>query len=87
MRHDLQARYPEYAEKVKFYIGDVRNPQTIKDAMWGVDYVFHVAALKQVPSCEFFSMEAVRTNSSSLVRKTSSRDPQSLNIGGCKAAA
>ena len=62
MRHDLQARYPEHANKVKFYIGDVRNAQSIKDAMWGVDYVFHAAALKQVPSCEFFPMEAVRTN-------------------------
>lgn len=62
MRHDLQARFPEYAGKVKFYIGDVRNAQAIKDAMWGVDYVFHAAALKQVPSCEFFPMEAVRTN-------------------------
>jgi UDP-glucose 4-epimerase len=62
MRHDLQAKFPEYAGKVKFYIGDVRNAQSIKDAMWGVDYVFHAAALKQVPSCEFFPMEAVRTN-------------------------
>ena len=62
MRHDLQARYPDYANKVKFHIGDVRNAQSIKDAMWGVDYVFHAAALKQVPSCEFFPMEAVRTN-------------------------
>ena len=62
MRHDLQARYPEHASKVKFYIGDVRNAQSIKDAMYGVDYVFHAAALKQVPSCEFFPMEAVRTN-------------------------
>ena len=62
MRHDLQARFPDYANKVKFHIGDVRNPQSIKDAMWGVDYVFHAAALKQVPSCEFFPMEAVRTN-------------------------
>jgi UDP-glucose 4-epimerase len=62
MRHDLQARFPEYAGKVKFYIGNVRNLQSIKDAMWGVDYVFHAAALKQVPSCEFFPMEAVRTN-------------------------
>ena len=62
MRHDLQARYPEYANKVKFYIGDVRNAQSVKDAMPGVDYVFHAAALKQVPSCEFFPMEAVRTN-------------------------
>lgn len=62
MRHDLQARFPEHAGKVKFYIGDVRNAQSIRDAMWGVDYVFHAAALKQVPSCEFFPMEAVRTN-------------------------
>ena len=62
MRHDLQAMYPEYAHKVKFYIGDVRQYQSIKDAMVGVDYVFHAAALKQVPSCEFFPMEAVKTN-------------------------
>ena len=62
MRHELQARHPESAGKVKFYIGDVRNPQSIRDAMPGVDYVFHAAALKQVPSCEFFPMEAVRTN-------------------------
>lgn len=62
MRHDLQARYPEYASKVKFYVGDVRNMQSVRDAMPGVDYIFHAAALKQVPSCEFFPMEAVRTN-------------------------
>ena len=62
MRHDLQAKHPDLAKKVKFYIGDVRNPQSIKDAMPGVDYIFHAAALKQVPSCEFFPMEAVRTN-------------------------
>lgn len=62
MRHDLQLKYPEYAKKVKFYIGDVRNAKAIKDAMNGVDFVFHAAALKQVPSCEFFPMEAVRTN-------------------------
>ena len=62
MRHELQAKYPSYAHKVKFYIGDVRNQQSIKDAMPGVDYIFHAAALKQVPSCEFFPMEAVRTN-------------------------
>lgn len=62
MRHELQARFPQDAEKVKFYIGDVRNPQSIQDAMDHVDYVFHAAALKQVPSCEFFPMEAVRTN-------------------------
>ena len=62
MRHELQAKLPEYASKVKFYIGDVRNAGSIRDAMHGVDYVFHAAALKQVPSCEFFPMEAVRTN-------------------------
>ena len=62
MRHILQEKYPEHAEKVKFYIGDVRNIQSIRDAMPGVDYIFHAAALKQVPSCEFFPMEAVRTN-------------------------
>ncbi len=62
MRHELQAKHPEYAGKVKFHIGDVRDKQSIKDAMHGVDYVFHAAALKQVPSCEFFPMEAVRTN-------------------------
>ncbi len=62
MRHDFQARMPEVAHKVKFYIGDVRNRSTLKYAMMGVDYVFHAAALKQVPSCEFFPMEAVKTN-------------------------
>lgn len=62
MRHDLQVHFPETASKVKFYIGDVRNIQSLKDAMPGVDYIFHAAALKQVPSCEFFPMEAVRTN-------------------------
>lgn len=62
MRHELQATMPELAKKVKFFIGDVRNPQVVRDAMHGVDYIFHAAALKQVPSCEFFPMEAVRTN-------------------------
>ena len=62
MRHMLQALYPEQAGKVKFYIGNVRNSRSINDAMCGVDYVFHAAALKQVPSCEFFPMEAVHTN-------------------------
>ena len=62
MRHDFQARMPEVANKIKFYIGDVRNKSTLKYAMKGVDYVFHAAALKQVPSCEFFPMEAVKTN-------------------------
>ncbi len=62
IRHELQAKYPEYANKVKFYVGDVRDPQSVADAMPGVDYVFHAAALKQVPSCEFFPMQAVKTN-------------------------
>ncbi len=62
MRHDLQANYPEFYSKVRFYIGDVRNLQSLQDAMPGVDYVFHAAALKEVPSCEFFPMEAVRSN-------------------------
>ena len=62
MRHELQAKYPDYYTKVKFYIGDVRNPQAVADAMPGVDFIFHAAALKEVPSCEFFPMEAVRTN-------------------------
>ncbi|MBO4637168.1 MAG: polysaccharide biosynthesis protein [Clostridiales bacterium] len=62
MRHDIQARYPEYASKVKFYIGDVRDPRSVSDAMPGVDYIWHAAALKQVPSCEFFPMQAVKTN-------------------------
>lgn len=62
MRHDLQAKYPEYAKKVKFFVGDVRDPRSVVDAMTGVDYIFHAAALKQVPSCEFFPMQAVKTN-------------------------
>lgn len=62
MRHEYQARFPEYASKIKFFIGDVRNLQSCKNAMPGVDYIFHAAALKQVPSYEFFPMEAVKTN-------------------------
>ena len=62
MRHTLQARYPEYASKVKFYVGDVRNISSVRDCWYGADYVFHAAALKEVPSCEFFPMEAVKTN-------------------------
>lgn len=62
MRHEYQAKYPEYAGKIKFFIGDVRDLQSCKNAMPGVDYIFHAAALKQVPSCEFFPMEAVKTN-------------------------
>lgn len=62
MRHEYQAAYPQFAEKIKFYIGDVRDISSVRNAMHGVDYIFHAAALKQVPSCEFFPMEAVRTN-------------------------
>ena len=62
MRHDFQVRMPEVADKIKFYIGDVRDLASVKNAMYGVDYIFHAAALKQVPSCEFFPMEAVKTN-------------------------
>ena len=62
MRHEFQARMPEVAEKIKFYIGDVRDIASVRNAMHGVDYIFHAAALKQVPSCEFFPIEAVKTN-------------------------
>ena len=62
MRHEFQAKMPAAAEKIKFYIGDVRDLASVKNAMHGVDYIFHAAALKQVPSCEFFPMEAVKTN-------------------------
>ena len=62
MRHEYQIKYPEHVHKIKFYIGDVRDYKSIVNAFSGVDYVFHAAALKQVPSCEFFPMEAVKTN-------------------------
>ena len=62
MRHAFQARMPEAAEKISFYIGDVRDIQSVRNAMHGVDFIFHAAALKQVPSCEFFPLEAVKTN-------------------------
>lgn len=62
MRHQYQALYPELSEKITFYIGDVRDLASVKNAMHGVDYIFHAAALKQVPSCEFFPLEAVKTN-------------------------
>ena len=62
MRHEFQAKMPDVADKIKFFIGDVRDIQSVKNAMYGVDYIFHAAALKQVPSCEFFPIEAVKTN-------------------------
>ena len=62
MRHEFQLKMPDVADKISFYIGDVRDLQSLKNAMYGVDYIFHAAALKQVPSCEFFPIEAVKTN-------------------------
>lgn len=62
MRHEFQQKMPEVADKIKFYIGDVRDINSVNNAMHGVDYIFHAAALKQVPSCEFFPIEAVKTN-------------------------
>lgn len=62
MRHEFQAKMPQAADKIKFFLGDVRELSSIRNAIHGVDYIFHAAALKQVPSCEFFPIEAVRTN-------------------------
>ena len=62
MRHEFQAKMPEVSDKIKFFIGDVRDLASVKNAIHGVDYIFHAAALKQVPSCEFFPIEAVKTN-------------------------
>lgn len=62
MRHELQKEMPGIADKVSFFVGDVRDIDSIKNAMYGVNYIFHAAALKQVPSCEFFPLEAVKTN-------------------------
>ena len=62
MRHEFQAKMPEASDKISFFIGDVRDLASVKNAMHGVDYIFHAAALKQVPSCEFFPLEAVKTN-------------------------
>lgn len=62
MRHEYQSEYPQYFHKLKFYIGDVRDIQSIRNTIYGVDFIFHAAALKQVPSCEFFPIEAIKTN-------------------------
>ena len=62
MRHFYQSKFPVLSDKIKFFIGDVRDYASVKNAMYGVDYIFHAAALKQVPSCEFFPLEAVKTN-------------------------
>mgnify|MGYP001511935397 CR=1 FL=1 len=62
MRHEFQAKMPEVSDKIKFFIGDVRDLASVKNAIHGVDYIFHAAALKQVPSCEFFPIGAVKTN-------------------------
>ena len=80
MRHTLQAQYPDYAGKVQFYVGDVRNLDSLRDVMHGANYVFHAAALKEVPSCEFFPMEGSEPTSS--VRITLSRRRLRIMLSG-----
>ena len=67
MRHEYQAKFPDVANKIKFHIGDVRSLESVRSAMPGTDYIFHAAALKQVPSCEFFPMEYIQTSPNCLI--------------------
>ena len=87
MRHEFQMRLPEAAEKLRFYIGDVRDLASVKNAMHGVDYIFHAAALKQVPSCEFFPLEAVKTNVFGTENVLSAAIDAGKAAGAMKAAA